>query len=322
MVGQAREGPEARGPYLPETRVRQIAVHPPAFVADDFLSAEECDQLVALATPEVERSTVVGSSGTPETDNIRTSFGMFIMRKQDEVVARVDARVARFAGVTEVQGEDMQVLRYEDGQKYGTHQDTFLENSLNAKDGMQRISTVLLYLSDVEYGGETTFPETREWLHVEEAWADGRYSPCGKEGVSVKPKKGRALLFHHLDEAGHPSKFSMHTGCPVLEGVKWTATKWIHARPFRPDSFPAGPVAPKALAPPAGECKDVDPLCPEWAKGGECERNPNFMVGDSQGFRGTCRKSCGRCDEYLARVHASGCPEGDALCLRKHGIRP
>jgi hypothetical protein len=25
----------------------------------------------------------------------------------------------------------------------------------------------------------------------------------------------------------------MHTGCPVLKGVKWTATKWIHAKPFR-----------------------------------------------------------------------------------------
>lgn len=27
--------------------------------------------------------------------------------------------------------------------------------------------------------------------------------------------------------------YSMHTGCPVLKGVKWTATKWIHSRPFR-----------------------------------------------------------------------------------------
>lgn len=25
---------------------------------------------------------------------------------------------------------------------------------------------------------------------------------------------------------------SMHAGCPVLRGVKWTATKWIHARPY------------------------------------------------------------------------------------------
>jgi prolyl 4-hydroxylase len=28
---------------------------------------------------------------------------------------------------------------------------------------------------------------------------------------------------------------SMHTGCPVLSGVKWTATKWIHTAPFHPE---------------------------------------------------------------------------------------
>ena len=322
VKGQAPEGPEARGPYLPETQVRQISWFPPAFIADNLLSAEECDHLVALATPEVSRSTVVGSAGTPETDTIRTSFGMFIMRKQDEVVARIDKRVARFAGVEEVQAEDMQVLRYEHGQKYGSHQDTFLQSALNDVDGMQRTATVLLYLSDVEFGGETAFPESMAWLHPEEAWSEGKYSSCGRKGVSVKPKKGRALLFHHLDERGQPSHFSMHTGCPVLEGVKWTSTKWIHERPFRPDTFPKGAVAPQVASPPVGQCVDADPLCPDWAASGECESNKNFMIGDSQGFRGRCMESCGQCDAYRAKVVASGCPEGDALCLRMHGIRP
>lgn len=26
---------------------------------------------------------------------------------------------------------------------------------------------------------------------------------------------------------------SMHTGCPVVEGVKWNAVKWLHGKPFR-----------------------------------------------------------------------------------------
>jgi hypothetical protein len=33
--------------------------------------------------------------------------------------------------------------------------------------------------------------------------------------------------------------YAMHTGCPVLRGVKWTATKWFHAHPFR-----RGPMLP------------------------------------------------------------------------------
>ena len=30
---------------------------------------------------------------------------------------------------------------------------------------------------------------------------------------------------------------AMHTGCPVLAGVKWNAFVWIHTAPFRPESF-------------------------------------------------------------------------------------
>jgi hypothetical protein len=29
----------------------------------------------------------------------------------------------------------------------------------------------------------------------------------------------------------------MHTGCPVLQGIKWTGTVWIHTAPFRPESL-------------------------------------------------------------------------------------
>ena len=27
----------------------------------------------------------------------------------------------------------------------------------------------------------------------------------------------------------------MHTGCPIIKGTKWTATKWIHSGPFHPE---------------------------------------------------------------------------------------
>ena len=46
--------------------------------------------------------------------------------------------------------------------------------------------------------------------------------------------QGDALLFWSIKPDGKTmDTASMHTGCPVLKGVKWTATKWIHARPFR-----------------------------------------------------------------------------------------
>jgi prolyl 4-hydroxylase len=52
--------------------------------------------------------------------------------------------------------------------------------------------------------------------------------------VAAKSKKGDALLFYSLKLDGSSDPAAMHTGCPVIKGVKWTATKWIHTKPFRP----------------------------------------------------------------------------------------
>lgn len=54
-------------------------------------------------------------------------------------------------------GEDLQVLHYEPGQKYDPHFDYFVDK-VNIARGGHRIATVLMYLSDVEKGGETVFP--------------------------------------------------------------------------------------------------------------------------------------------------------------------
>lgn len=54
-------------------------------------------------------------------------------------------------------GEDIQVLRYEHGQKYEPHYDYF-SDKVNIVRGGHRLATVLMYLSDVAKGGETVFP--------------------------------------------------------------------------------------------------------------------------------------------------------------------
>lgn len=54
-------------------------------------------------------------------------------------------------------GEAMQILRYELGQKYETHYD-FFRDKVNIELGGHRVATVLMYLSNVYLGGETVFP--------------------------------------------------------------------------------------------------------------------------------------------------------------------
>jgi prolyl 4-hydroxylase len=57
--------------------------------------------------------------------------------------------------------------------------------------------------------------------------ADAGTSKCAQQGLAVKPKKGDALMLYNLLETGRTDGYSVHAGCPVSRGEKWTATKRI-----------------------------------------------------------------------------------------------
>ncbi|KAF2583342.1 hypothetical protein F2Q68_00002679 [Brassica cretica] len=107
-------------------------------------------------------------------------------------------------------------------------------------------------------------------------------SDCAKKGIAVKPRKGDALLFFNLHEDATPDTLSLHGGCPVIEGEKWSATKWIHV-----DSF-------DKIVTHDGNCTDVNESCERWAVLGECAKNPEYMVGTPE-LPGNCRRSCKAC---------------------------
>ncbi|RDX67484.1 putative prolyl 4-hydroxylase 10, partial [Mucuna pruriens] len=122
-------------------------------------------------------------------------------------------------------GEELQVLHYEVGQKYVPHHDYFMDK-INIVNGGQRIATVLMYLSDVEEGGETVFPEAKGNFSSVPWWNE--LSECGKEGLSIKPKMGDALLFWSMKPDATLDPLSLHGSCPVVKGNKWSCTKWLH----------------------------------------------------------------------------------------------
>lgn len=63
--------------------------------------------------------------------------GHFLSRDQDDVVTRIEERISAFAMVPVDHGEGMQVLHYEEGQKYEPHFDYF-QDAENIKFGGQR----------------------------------------------------------------------------------------------------------------------------------------------------------------------------------------
>jgi prolyl 4-hydroxylase len=179
-----------------------------------FLSEVECDDLIGLARDRLVRSEVIDMwNGGGTVNNVRTSEGMFFERGENEVVARIEARIAELVRWPVDRGEGLQILRYGPGAEYEPHHDylsaAISGDDLEMKHCGQRVATVLMYLNDVESGGATTFPDA---------------------GLRVLPIKGNATFFSY--DRPHPITRTLHGGAPVLAGEKWVATKWLRERAF------------------------------------------------------------------------------------------
>ncbi|TVT97547.1 hypothetical protein EJB05_57210 [Eragrostis curvula] len=223
-------GAETRGEKgEPWTEV--LSWEPRAFVYHNFLSKEECEHLIALATPHMRKSTVVDSAtGGSKDSRVRTSSGMFLRRGQDKIIRTIEKRIADYTFIPIEHGEGLQVLHYEAGQKYEPHFDYF-HDDYNQKNGGQRIATLLMYLSDVEEGGETVFPSAA--VNSSSSPFYNELSECAKRGLSVKPKMGDALLFWSMRPDGSLDPTSLHGGCPVIKGNKWSSTKWMRVHEYK-----------------------------------------------------------------------------------------
>lgn len=194
--------------------VLQAMFNPRVVVFGGLLSDGECDALIEAAKPRLARSlTVATKTGGEELNADRTSNGMFFQRGENEVVKRVEARIARLVNWPEENGEGLQVLHYRPGAEYKPHYDYFDPNEPGTptilKRGGQRVATLVMYLGEPARGGGTTFPDV---------------------SLEVAPKRGNAVFFSY--ERPHPTTRTLHGGAPVIEGEKWIATKWLRERRF------------------------------------------------------------------------------------------
>lgn len=109
----------------PDPQVLPLSWEPRIFLIKNFLSEDECDHVMSIATPQLTRSTVVDGHGGGVVDPIRNSAGMFVRRRSDSIITRIENRLANISMLPVSHQEDMQVLRYEPGQHYLPHSGTF-----------------------------------------------------------------------------------------------------------------------------------------------------------------------------------------------------
>ncbi len=176
-------------------------------VLGNVLSDEECDALISLSKDRIQRSKI---GSMREEDDLRTSSSMFFEEGESDVVTRIEKRISHIMNIPIEHGDGLQILNYKPGQEYKAHFDFFSSTSKAASN--PRISTLVMYLNDVEQGGETFFPELK---------------------LSISPQKGMAVYFEYFYDDQALNDLTLHGGAPVIVGDKWAATQWMRRKQFR-----------------------------------------------------------------------------------------
>jgi prolyl 4-hydroxylase len=189
---------------------------PQVIVFNNVLTFDECDQLIERSRNKMQRSTTVNPvTGEHDVIDRRTSDGTYFDRCEDEFITRIDVRVSKLMGWPVTHGEGLQILHYNLGGEYKPHFDYFPPNEAGSTKHMsvggQRVSTMVVYLNDVDKGGETIFPQA---------------------GLSISPQKGSAVYFRYCNAKGQIDPMTLHGGAPVLAGEKWVMTKWMRQKNY------------------------------------------------------------------------------------------
>lgn len=213
MILPVRSGFESRLPCDGVGKPWSVAMRldkPCVVMYLNVLSHEECDRLIALSRPKLKISTTIDNkTGEAKAHEHRSSQGTFFKLRENDFIREIDERLAGIMNLPIENAEGLQILNYQVGGEYRPHFDYFPPehpgSSLHIEKGGQRVATLILYLNDVEEGGETVLPEV---------------------SLKIAPLKGAALYFSYFHQ-GKVDPMTLHGGCPVVAGEKWIATKWV-----------------------------------------------------------------------------------------------
>jgi len=214
-------------PAPPAIEMSELHEDPQILLLENFLSPEETAHLLQLAEGRWKQSTVtVGrasqllsaapADGSAEpavdanspvevADEDRTSDSVQLDFGESLVVERLLVRVAAVTDYPLCHAEKPILLRYGPGQYFRRHH-----------DGALRPMTVFAYLTDVENGGETHFPELQ---------------------LRVKPVAGTAIMWYNTLDDGTADLRMEHEALPLTSGLKYGINLFVNRCPQRDASY-------------------------------------------------------------------------------------
>jgi len=183
------------------------------FTIPQFLTNEECDHIVRLTEASSTRSSVAGTGAQAiKYDEGRTS-STTVLLDTDPIVSQVNQKMYTELGIEAPYSEPTQGQIYEVGQEFRHHQDAFGKDAYHnhCLSSGQRTWTFMIYLNDVEEGGETDFLTLQK---------------------TITPVKGTAVVWKNSDGTGSENPAALHAGLPIIRGKKVIITKWFRENVF------------------------------------------------------------------------------------------
>ncbi len=189
----------------------------PIYKIDNFVSPDICSQIIDFVESEkywfnystTGKKTVYLPNFGPNKFNLFTRE--FLQNPgPPELIFKLNNIMHQILNIPIANGEVMQCQIYEKGMQIEPHYDFF--NPLIEKDKEslkkcgQRTWTMILYLNEVEKGGETHFIVPN---------------------IKIKPEPGKLVFWNNLDDNHQPNYNSIHTGLQINSGKKYILTKWF-----------------------------------------------------------------------------------------------
>ncbi|MDY8137756.1 2OG-Fe(II) oxygenase [Aquimarina sp. 2201CG5-10] len=172
--------------------MNKIELHPEVFLIKDFLSKEKCDHFIEKGELVSFEEAKVNVGGQRQVINkgIRNNQRVLFFDHQLErsIWKKIQSVVPPvFEGHTSYGLNEMfRIYKYKPGQRFKMHRD----GSHRKNEKERSFFSFLIYLNNDFEGGETYF----------------------EKGITIMPKTGDALLFHH------PLR---HEGKPIISGTKY-----------------------------------------------------------------------------------------------------
>ena len=234
--------------------IHVVSVEPPLVVIDNFLSVDDCNAIVEQASAmNMVRSTL----GTTRLEcSTRTSETVWLRENENvkpsatRAMRYLTTKASNLSGLLPSHMENLQVVRYTEGQKFDVHTDHL--DAFNKLDCKGRLASCLIYLNSA--ADSHTHSQNKKKNNIQDndnsndtiksnddsiGTFEGGSTYFPEYDISITPKMGRALFWWNTIqrpgmEGYHPQMYldvdlrMRHAGNPVNRGEKWICNRWIH----------------------------------------------------------------------------------------------